>query len=105
MDRSFTHLGSLNNFLGPNPSEELIKKYSNDLQISKDTPKVFIALSNDDGGVPPKNGANYYMECNLHGVSASLHIYPTGGHGWGYRSTFAYHLEVLQELKTWLDSF
>lgn len=105
MDPSFTHLGSLNNFLGSNPSEELIKEYSNDLQVSNETSRVFIALSNDDGGVPPKNGANYYMECNLNGVSASLHIYPTGGHGWGYRSTFSYHLEVLQELKTWLSSF
>ena len=105
MDPSFTHLGSMKNFLGADADEELIKKYSNDLQVTKETPRVFIALSNDDGGVPPKNGVNYYKECNLHGVSASLHIYPSGGHGWGYRSSFAYHLEVLEELKTWLQSF
>jgi len=105
MDPSFTHLGSMKNFLGADPKEDLIKKYSNDLQITNETPKVFISLSNDDGGVPPKNGVNYYIECNLHGVSASLHIYPSGGHGWGYRSTFDYHLEILEELKIWLQSF
>ena len=105
MDPSYTHKGSLNNFLGSNPNKELIEEYSNELHVTKETPRVFIALSNDDGGVPPKNGANYYLKCNLNGVSASLHIYPTGGHGWGYRSSFKYHLEVLQELKTWLQSF
>ena len=105
MDKTYTHLGSLNNFLGKDPSEELVKKYSNELQVTNETPRVFITLSNDDTAVPPQNGANYYLECNLHGVSASLHIYPTGGHGWGYLASFAYHLEVLQELKAWLASF
>ena len=105
MDPSFTHLGSMKNFLGANANEELIKQYSNDLQISNETPRVFITLSNDDGVVPPKNGVNYYLECNRHGVSVSVHIYPSGGHGWGYRSSFAFHLQVLKELKNWLQSF
>lgn len=105
MDPSFTHLGSMKNFLGADANEELIKNYSNDLQVSNETPRVFIALSNDDSGVPPKNGVNYYIKCNLHGVSASIHVYPSGGHGWGYRSSFEFHSEVLQELKIWLQSF
>jgi len=75
------------------------------LHVSNQTPRVFIALSNDDGTVPPKNGFNYYLQCNLNGVSASFHVYPTGGHGFGFRSSFKYHLEFLQELKTWLQSF
>ena len=105
MDSSFTHLGSMKNFLGADPNEDLIKKYSNDLQVSNETPRVFITLSNDDGGVPPKNGVNYYIKCNLHGVSASFHIYPSGGHGWGFRSSFPFHSEILEELKAWLNSF
>ena len=105
MDSSFTHMGSKNNFLGQDPSEELVNKYSSELQVTKETPRVFIVLSNDDTGVPPKNGANYYMECNLKRVPAVLHIYPTGGHGWGSLETFAYHIEVRQELKSWLKSF
>ena len=105
MDPSYTHLGSLKNFLGSDQNKELIEKYSNELHVSNQTPRVFIALSNDDGGVPPKNGANYYLQCNLNGISASLHIYPTGGHGFGFRSSFPFHLELLQEIKSWLQSF
>ena len=32
-------------------------------------------------------------------------IYPTGGHGFGFRSTWAYHDQMLSDLTRWLDSF
>lgn len=105
MDPSYTHLGSMNNLLGKNPTEELINEYSNEKHVSAKTPRVFIALSDDDTAVPPLNSINYYKECNNNKVSASLHIYPTGGHGWGSLTTFTYHLEVVQELKMWLKNF
>ena len=105
MNPKFTHKGSMTNFLGKNPKKKMIEQYSNDLQVTNDTPRVFLALSNDDTAVPPINGLNYYQECNNHGVPASIHIYPTGGHGWGYWAFFDYHLEVLIELKKWLQSF
>lgn len=105
MNPTFTHKGSMTNFLGKNPKQKMIDLYSNELQITNDTPRAFLALSNDDTAVPPKNGLNYYQECNNHGVPASIHIYPTGGHGWGYWASFDYHLEVLIELKKWLQSF
>ena len=105
LNPKFTHKGSMTNFLGKNPKQKMIEQYSNDLQVTKDTPRVFLALSNDDTAVPPINGLNYYQECNNHGVPASIHIYPTGGHGWGYWASFDYHLEVLIELKKWLQSF
>ena len=105
MDPSYTHKGSMVNFLGDNPTQELIDEFSNDKQVTDKTPRVFIALSDDDGGVPPKNGVNYYNQCNRYGVSASLHIYPKGGHGWGFRDTFPYHDEVLEEIQKWLQSF
>ena len=73
--------------------------------MNSETPRVFLALSNDDDLVPAINGARYYQECNNHGVPASIHIYPTGGHGWGYHAYFDYHLEMLRELKKWLQSF
>jgi len=62
-------------------------------------------LSNDDDLVPAINGARYYQECNNHGLPASIHIHSTGGHGWGYHAYFDYHLEILRELKKWLQSF
>lgn len=105
MDPGYTHKESMENFLGSKPSKSQMAKYSNDLQVSQTTPRAFIALSDDDKSVLPANGANYYMECYRHDIPASLHIYPSGGHGWGYRETFDFHYEVLAELKAWLASF
>jgi len=109
MDPAFTHKGSHDNFLGTNLSKKEAKKlefeYSNDLQVNRTTPRAFIALSDDDRSVPAANGFNYYAECYRHDVPASIHVYPTGGHGWGYRETFAYHYQMIFELKAWLESF
>lgn len=105
MDPSFTHLGSMTNLIGEKPSKELIEQFSNELQINNETPRAFITLSDDDTLVVPKNSIKYYLACNLHGVPATIHIYPSCGHGWGFRDSFDYHLEMLKELKTWLNSF
>lgn len=41
---------------------------------------------------------------NKSGVSSALHIYPSGGHGWGFRESFPYHEMMLEELATWLSN-
>ena len=109
MDPAFTHKGSHDNFLGTDRSKKEMKKleheYSNDIQVNRTTPRVFLALSDDDHAVPASNGFNYYSECYRHDVPASIHIYPTGGHGWGYRESFAFHYQMVFELKAWLESF
>jgi len=109
MDPAFTHKGSHDNFLGTDRSKKELKRletlYSNDIQVNRTTPRAFIALSDDDHAVPAANGFNYYSECYRHDVPASLHIYPTGGHGWGYRESFTYHYNMVFELKAWLESF
>ena len=105
MDPSFTHKGSLANFLGEKPKKKDVLDYSSDRMVSRATPRAFIALSDNDTAVPSMNGVNYYVSCYRHDVPASLHVYPTGGHGWGYRASFDFHLEVLHELKAWLTSF
>ena len=105
MEDSYTHMGSRNNFLGEKPIQKLIDEFSNEKKVTKDTPRAFIILSDDDKAVPPLNGVNYYLECNNNKVSATLHIFPTGGHGWGSKETFEYHELVLDELKAWLNSF
>ena len=109
MDLGFTHKGSHDNFLGDGHSKKELRKleadYSNDLQVNRTTPRAFLALSDDDKAVPAANGFNYYEQLYKHDVPASIHIYPTGGHGWGYRESFAYHYNVIFELKAWLESF
>ena len=109
MVSGFTHKGSHDNFMGKELTKKQQKKmeqeYSSDMQVSRATPRAFIALSDDDQGVMPSNGVNYYLECYRHDVPAALHVYPTGGHGWGYRESFPYHMEMLLELKAWLATF
>ena len=100
-----THKGSHDNFLGHKPKKRLQQEYSNDLHVSRVTPRAFIALSDDDQSVLPANGVNYYVELYRHDVPASLHVYPKGGHGWGNRDSFVYHNEMQLELKAWLRSF
>jgi len=109
MDLGFTHKGSHDNLLGTGHSKKELRKleaeYSNDLQVNRTTSRAFLALSDDDKAVPAANGFNYYQQLYKHDVPASIHIYPTGGHGWGYRESFAYHYQMVFELKSWLESF
>lgn len=100
-----THKGSHDNLLGSNARKKDENNYSNDLHVSRMTPRAFIALSDDDRVVLPANGVNYYIELYRHDVPATLHVYPSGGHGWGNRDSFKYHNEMQLELKAWLRSF
>lgn len=98
----YTHQGSKNLLLGKNPSEELVKLYSNELQVNEQTPPAFIMHSSDDKAVPVQNTINYYLELCKHGIPASVHFYPMGGHGWGYNDSFPYKLQWKNEMEKWL---
>lgn len=100
-----THKGSHDNFLGSNAHKKDEREFSNDMHVTRITPRAFIALSDDDASVLPANGVNYYIELYRHDVPATLHVYPSGGHGWGNRDSFMYHNEMQLDLKAWLRSF
>ncbi len=102
MQKGITHGGSRKNLLGENPSQELEQKYSLERQVSPRTPQAFIMLSSDDDVVPPINGIGYFLALRDHKVPASLHAYPIGGHGWGFRDSFTYKRQWTEELEKWL---
>lgn len=107
MDERITHKGSVVGFLGDKRTDEkLVKEFSNDKQVRKhQTPPAFIVLAGDDRAVPPlTNALPYYIALRKAGVPATMHIYPTGGHGFGFHSSFAYHEQLLDELSAWLKS-
>ncbi len=104
MDKSYTHMGSHDNLLGKDASGELEILYSNELQVDSLTPRAFITHSDDDKAVPSLNSVNYYLGLQKNKIPATLLIYPTGGHGWGYRDRFAHRSQMLFELKSWLQS-
>ena len=98
----YTHQGSKDNLLGKNPSEELVELYSNELQVTEQTPPAFIMHSSNDDAVPVLNSINYYLALCKHGVWSSMHLYPIGGHGWGYNESFPYKAQWKDELEKWL---
>jgi len=78
--------------------------FSNEKQITKDTPPAFIVLSADDKVVPPANSINYFQALVKNNVYATLHIYPTGNHGWGYSERLPFINELKSELTLWLNN-
>ena len=85
MNEEFTHLGSRENLIGKGHDKELIRKYSNELNVSAETPPTFLVLADDDNAVPPKNSINFYLKLKEYNVPAELHIFAKGGHGFGIR--------------------
>jgi dipeptidyl aminopeptidase/acylaminoacyl peptidase len=83
MDASFTHMGSRRNLIGENPSEEAVRHFSNELQITERTPPAFLVHSADDKAVPIKNSMTYYESLVKFNIPSELHIFQKGGHGYG----------------------
>lgn len=106
MNERETHSGSVKGFLGESKQDkELVQQFSNQNAVSSHlTPPAIILLANDDRAVPPvTNGIAYYSAMRTKGNECALHVYPTGGHGFGFRSTFKYHDQMLNDLTTWLN--
>lgn len=85
MNLEKTHKGSRINLLGNNPSEKLIKLYSNELQVTKNTPPTFLFMAMDDKTVPVTNSEDFYTALLNHKVPAEIHKFDVGGHGFGMR--------------------
>lgn len=76
------HIGSRNNLLGKSPSDDLVEKFSNELQVTEDTPPSFIFHSQNDTGVPVQHSLLFYEALVRAKVPAEMHLYPKGGHGY-----------------------
>lgn len=104
-DYAYTHKGSRHNLIGENATQDMVDLYSNEKQVTAQTPHAIMLLSDDDTVVPSPNSVNYYLALRKNGVKASMYIYPSGGHGWGIRDNFKYHNEMMSNLSAWLKSF
>ena len=106
MEQKVSHKGSCLNFLGEEGANDAakIKEWSSDQAVrSHLTPPAIILTANDDRVVPPvTNGVAYYSAMRRLGNDCSLYVYPTGGHGFGFRSSWTYHTQMLTDLSTWL---
>jgi len=82
----FTHQGSKNNLLGKDPSPELVRGLSNELQVTKETPPCFIWHTYEDKAVPVENSLQFAEALRKAGVPFDLHVYQKGVHGLGLGS-------------------
>lgn len=80
------HRGSRNNLLGDNPDKSKVDHYSNELQITKQTPPTFLIHAGDDKTVEVANSIKFYENLKKHDIPAELHIYQSGGHGFGLKN-------------------
>jgi acetyl esterase/lipase len=85
MQDSLTHRDSRNNLLGRNPSRETIDLYSNELQVTKNTPPTYITHAADDNVVDVDNSIRYFEALRHNKVPVEMHVYPNGGHGFIFR--------------------
>ena len=79
-DSKIAHKGSREALIRKNPSEELIKIYSNENQVTKYTPPTLLIHADNDTGVSPLNSVVFYQALKAAGISGSLHIFPFGAH-------------------------
>ena len=105
MDKRYTHMGTHDNLIGKDATPEMETLYSNEKQVTEKTPRAFIVLADDDDVVPSINSAWYFAALKDHGVPANMHVYPTGGHGFGNSQSWKYNADMLQNLSDWLNSF
>ena len=82
-DSSISHAGSHEKLLGKNASPEKMLEYSNEKQVTPQTPPAFLVHASDDEGVPPENSIVFYQALHKNHVKAELHLYQKGGHGFG----------------------
>jgi acetyl esterase/lipase len=83
LTEALMHKGSRDNLIGSNATADLTNMYSNDMQVTAQTPPTILIHAGDDKTVKVANSLRFYEALLSKGVSAELHVYPKGGHGFG----------------------
>ena len=98
------HPGSFDNLLGKSRTAQLTAQYSLENRVDGKTPPAILFHCDDDQAVPSVSSTRYYEALKRNGIPASLHIYPSGGHGWGMREDYTYRPQWQQALLDWLKT-
>jgi acetyl esterase/lipase len=79
----YAHGGSRVALIGKNPTQEQMDLYSNEKQVTADTPPTFLVHATDDTGVPVQNSIMMYEALLKNKVKTEMHLFQAGGHGFG----------------------
>jgi lysophospholipase L1-like esterase len=108
MDERVSHKWSCVNFLGEEGQKnpDLVHDFSTMNAVRRHlTPPAIIITANDDRLVPfVTNGLEYYKAMRNAGNECTVHVYPTGDHGFGFGPWFKYHDQLLTDLGNWLKN-
>lgn len=85
MKAGVAHTGSRENLLGPTPAAAMVDKYSLETAPLAATPPTLLIHAADDASVPVDNALLMFAALRKAGVTTSLHIFDSGGHGFGLR--------------------
>lgn len=85
MENEYTHTGSRINLLGMQPANEKVAFFSNEQQVTKDTPPTYLTHCGDDQVVDVQNSILFYQALQKNRVDAELHLFPKGNHGFTQR--------------------
>jgi len=96
--------GSRKNFFGGDASEELYRRFSNELHVTKDTPPTFLFHTDEDEGVMAENSVVFYLALRKAKVPAELHVYRPGRHGGGLWMGEPFVGVWPQQLASWMRS-
>ena len=88
--------------LGDNPTPAVVSAMSNQNLVGPTTPPALMLLSDDDTRVRPAASTAYYKALKHYGIPASMHIYPSGGHGWSGKLNWEYRKQWLGAVKDWI---
>jgi acetyl esterase/lipase len=75
------HALSKKKLLGSDPSPELRRLFSNETQVTPQTPPAFLAHARDDSGVVPDNSRDFVAAMKAHGRPVEYLELPSGNHG------------------------
>ena len=104
----FDHKWSCVNFLGEEGQKnlDLVRDFSTMNAVRRHlTPPAIVITASDDRLVPfVTNGLEYYKAMRNAGNECTMHVYPTGDHGFGFGPWFKYHDLLLEDLGNWLKN-
>lgn len=97
------HKGSKDNLIGKTATPEMVDLYSNEKQVTANTPPTFLVHAEDDKTVPVMNSIVFYEAMLKAGVKGELHLFQAGGHGFGLTNKTT-KAEWFNNCKDWMDA-
>ena len=91
------------NLMGKDVTPKEAKSLTLTNLVTENTPPTLLILCNDDATVRPFSSTKYYTALKRYGVPATMHIYPSGGHGWWSNRKWEYRSQWLGAVEDWIN--